>query len=315
MQIKRKISVVVEASEAAHGESHIQLNEALFSLMHQNYPMELTEIIVIAAGWDSESIQSYKNKFPLCNLYYYEDTGYFRVKNYGASLATGDIIALADSDCIYSKDWLDSINEAISDDETVSAGFTELDTGTLLSRMCGFYDMHWMLFRVKGQIKRFNSNNVAFPVTLFKNIGYDPTFDRFGGCVNLAWRLNRQGIKIVFTEKQHTRHNYYGLLRHSWVHAVANGYHSITIRKKDRKVPLASLLHIPFIAPPILSGIFFFTDGVNLFQNRKLLRVKFYEFPLFILFSLSVRFLEIIGMYWVMISPEGISKYIDQRLA
>lgn len=315
MQKRRKISVVVEASEAAHGESCIQLTDALNSLERQNYPKELTEIIVITAGWDGEAIQKYAEAFPHCRIHFYKDTGYFRVKNYGATLATGEIIALADSDCIYDKGWLKSINDAIIDENTVSAGLTELDTGTLISRMCAFYDMHWMLFRVSGKIKRFNSNNVAFPAKLFKETGYNPTFDRFGGCVNLAWRLNRNGVAIVFAEKQHARHNYYGIFRHSWVHAIANGYHTITIRKKDRKIPLSGLLRVPFLAPPVLTALFFSADMLNLLQNRKLLRIQFFEFPFFITFSLSVRLLEIIGMYWVMLSPLSIEKYIDRRLA
>lgn len=314
MTIKR-ISVVVEAAETVFTDDGIKLYQTLDSLAKQDYPEELTEVIVVVSGWSEEEKKEFNRSYPRFILSETEDRGYFRVKNHGASVATGDIIALADGDCIYSPEWLSAINENIQDDNTVSTGLTILDGGNLVTRICNFYDMHWMLFRHKGRVKRFNFNNVAFPAKLFKEIHYDPSFDRFGGCVNLAWRLNNAGAKFVFSEKQKTTHNYYGLFRHSWVHAVANGYNSIVVREKDDKVPLSGLLKVKPVAPFIFSGIFWLTDVVNLLQNKKLLKIKWFELPFFLIFQGTVRIMELIGMYWVMLSPPGIEKYIEKRVA
>lgn len=311
----KKISVVVEAAETVFTEDGIQLYQTLDSLKHQNYPADKREVIVVICGWSENEKESFKRDYPDFILAETKDGGYFRVKNFGGSVATGEVIALADGDCIYSPDWLAAINESVKDDMTIATGLTILDKGTLITRICNFYDMHWMLFRHKGSVRRFNSNNVGIPAKLFKEIHYDPYFDRFGGCVNLAWRLNNAGAKFEFSEKQTTRHNYYGLFRHSWVHAIANGYNTLVVRERDKNVPLSGLLNIKPLAPFIFAGIFLATDVVNLLQNKKLLKIKFYELPLFLLFQIVVRIMEVTGMYWVMVSPAGIEEYIQKRVA
>ncbi|MGH2566923.1 MAG: glycosyltransferase family 2 protein, partial [Bacteroidota bacterium] len=243
------------------------------------------------------------------------DGEYYRTKNAGIAHATGEIIALADADCSYSPDWLTAISETFQNDADVSVGFTVLAGASLFRRLCGFYDLHSMLLRLGGKVRRFNSNNVAFRAELIRGTLYDERFERTGGCVQLAERLLRSGTRMRFNPRQRVVHRYYGFHRHTWIQAFCNGYDIFHTRAVDPTMPLARLVRLRYLALPFLSGIFMAADGTNIIQNRKLLAMRWYEFPVFVFFSIIVRMLELVGMYWALLHPKSIARFVKKNFA
>jgi hypothetical protein len=172
-----------------------------------------------------------------------------------------------------------------------------------------------MLLRTSSQMRRFNSNNVAFRASVVKGCQYDPRFDRTGGCVQLAEKLLRRGARMQLDEAQTNRHAFYGYARHTWKQAVCSGHDFVHSRDVDPEMPLAGLTRLPLVGPPLLSLIFVLADVYNVAQNRRLLGVRWFETPAFLLFSLSMRPIEVVGMYWARLRPASAARFVARNFA
>ncbi len=77
----------------------------LDALEHQTYPKHLYEVIVVDNASD-EDIKSVVVKFQQAKFCYESQPGSYAARNKGISVATGDIIAFTDSDCIPASEWI-----------------------------------------------------------------------------------------------------------------------------------------------------------------------------------------------------------------
>lgn len=311
----KKISVVVEAAANDNDENDITVIRCLDSLMQQTHPNDQLEFLVCCFGWDDRKKREVQERFPAVLLIDSPDEGYYRTKNLGILSATGEIVALADADCLYSPNWASSIAHTLENGADVSVGFTVMSGNGLFRRLCGFYDLHSMLLRLHGKVRRFNSNNVAFRADIIQARGYDERFNRTGGCVQLAEQLLRDGVKMEFNVTQFAVHRFYGFQRHTWIQALCNGYDVFHTREVDPTMPLAMAVRLRWFAPPILAAVFFVADLYNIVQNRSILSIRWHEFPAFIFFSLTVRCLEIIGMYWTLMHRRTIASFVERNFA
>ena len=309
------VSIVIEAGSSPDFHEQLNIVSTIESLLQQKYGGGSLELIISSFGWPEEAKETIRRRFPTVCILSNSSGGYYRLKNAGVRAATGDIIAFADADCRYDSDWVEQFVGTIQRGADVSVGFTVLDGRSLLHRLCGYYDLNTMLLRTAGIVRRFNSNNVAFRADLIHQNKYDEKFDRSGGCVQLAERLLRNNVAMVFNQHQSAVHRYYGFSRHSWVQAFCCGYDVFHTRAVDPKMPLASVVRLRWVAPPILAGIFVTADLWNFVQNRSLLRIRWYGHPMFILFSFAVRVLEIIGMYWTLLHPKSIAAFEVEHFA
>jgi glycosyltransferase involved in cell wall biosynthesis len=239
------------------------------------------------------------------------DYGYFYLKNLGIRHATGDIIAMADADCLYSGVWLESIAETIDAGKDVAVGFTILEGKGLLRKLGGFYTMHSMLIRRKGRVWKFNSNNIAFTRKALFDTMYNEAFERVGGCLQLAWNLNNKGYVMGFNKRQFAVHNFYGFKAHSFNQALGNGFEIFELRRNYPQTPLSRLVKLHLLAPPIFTAIFSASDVVNIYQNRTLLKFRWFELPVLFGFTFSVRIFEMVGMYWTLLHKRSIAAFVS----
>ena len=308
-----KVSVVVTLTAAEEGTGGVI--GTLASLVAQDYPLDQVEILISQYGLDPAAEAEIKHRFPNAEISGAPLDGYYALKNHGFERARGEIIALADADCVYSPQWLRELVHAIDAGADVAAGLTHLEGGSLLHRLCGFYDQHQALLRTSAKTRRFVSNNVAFRAELVKDCGYDPRFDRTGGCVQLAEKLLRRGAELRFTPEQAGLHHYYGFARHTWKQAICSGYDFFHSREVDPEMPLARLTRLPVLGPPLLSGIFVAADALNIAQNRRVLGIRWYELPVFLAFSLIVRPIEMVGMLWFRFHPASAARFVARNFA
>jgi hypothetical protein len=56
-------------------------------------------------------------------------------------------------------------------------------------------------------------------------------------------------------------------------------------------------------------------DARNLRQNRRLMGIRWYETPAFMLLSLAVRPLEMVGMYWQLVHPASCARFVSRNFA
>lgn len=109
-----RISVIV----CTHNGS-ATLRACLESLGRLQYPDH--EILLIDDG-STQDIAAIAGDFPFVRRHRQEHAGLSAARNLGAKLATGDILAYTDDDCLAEPDWLDRLAEAFDDPQWVAAG-------------------------------------------------------------------------------------------------------------------------------------------------------------------------------------------------
>ncbi len=106
-------SIILETENLANANLK-GLVSSLASLVNQDVPLtQAKEVLLIDSGDASPELLR-----QLCDRYSWikihpapASTGYYKAKMLGASLATGDIVVYADSDCVYGPHWLRTILE------------------------------------------------------------------------------------------------------------------------------------------------------------------------------------------------------------
>lgn len=128
------ISVIVPA----HNEGPY-ISRCLNSLMDQEFPKENYEVIVVDNA-STDNTKLHINEFNDVKYIYKENGPVGAVRNYGASHASGEILAFIDGDCIAPRDWLASgINLLKSHPETVLGGKYSLDSEA------SWIERYWLL--------------------------------------------------------------------------------------------------------------------------------------------------------------------------
>jgi glycosyltransferase involved in cell wall biosynthesis len=304
-----RVSVVVEASVNDREEFNVSVFDTLASLTNQDYPRDRVELLVSQSGWTEDKKQLVLKHFP-CVKVVDSSHGYFKAKNAGIRAARGSIIALADADCIYPRDWISTVVRRIEDGHDVAAGVTYFTGHSLIERLCAFYDFHSSLIHTRTRPPRFNSNNVAFRSSVIKSTLYDERHERSGACVDLADRLMKEKRRFSFSERQVVHHHFQGVRTHLFLRMLRNGRDLIRTRQLNPQMTLASVVRLRWLAPPLLALIMFASDVYNLAQNRKIIRARWLELPIFLLFSTIVRTGEIVGMYWSLAHPQSIDRHV-----
>lgn len=161
-----KVSVVLTTLNEGKNLRHL-----LDSLVHQE---NLHEVVLVDAGSTDgtlDIVESYRSRFPHLTIRQ-QPSRRGEGRNVGARLATGDLLAFIDGDCIANAFWLRRLSRAWGGEPMrVVAGKTEL-TG-----YWAFTKMHRVELPHRGQDTTWPSCNLAYPRALFERLGgFDPTF-------------------------------------------------------------------------------------------------------------------------------------------
>jgi len=98
---KPTISVIIPTYNSRN-----EIGQCLESLINQTYPRELVEIIVVDCG--SDDTAKIAEKFASKILKSESRLTIGKARNKGISIATGEILAFIDSDCIAPRNWLEA---------------------------------------------------------------------------------------------------------------------------------------------------------------------------------------------------------------
>jgi cellulose synthase/poly-beta-1,6-N-acetylglucosamine synthase-like glycosyltransferase len=188
-----KVSVIVPVYNDCRIESCIS------SLLIQDYPRELYEIIVV----DNNSVTLIKEiiyRFPVRYLREERQGSYF-ARNRGLEIATGDIAAFIDADCIADPAWLNNLVHGFEDQRVggiggmilklhpktwVQAAAEDLAEQQISSQSLPFFQAPYIV-----------TANAAYSMSILRELGGFDTQFQSGGDVDLAWRLQRSGYQIV----------------------------------------------------------------------------------------------------------------------
>jgi len=312
--VTMKLSIVLGVGPA-ETQSSITQRAALASLAAQDFPSAETELVVS----QHDSSQGFREElgrlFPDAKVVDAPDHGYYRLKNLGIQQASGEIIALADPDCLYTSDWAASIVKAIDAGADVAIGFSYMEGSSRFRRICAYFDLQQMLFRVSGPVRRFNSHNVGFRAATIKSHLYDARFERTGGCVELAERLHAASVRTAFNPRQSAVHVYRGASRHTWQQAICEGYDFVHTRSLNPGLSFAGLMRLAWAAPPLVTATFLLTDAYTFLRYGKALRLQAVDLPAFALASVFMRTTQMLGMYWTLARPKATAAFVQKHFA
>lgn len=85
----------------------IRIQQCVAALESQSYPSDRYEVIVVDNGSDTP-VRSLLERFPHARVTEEPEPGSYRARNTGLALATGEVIAFTDSDCVPAADWLEN---------------------------------------------------------------------------------------------------------------------------------------------------------------------------------------------------------------
>ena len=95
-----RVSVIIPVYNDAQ-----RLQACLEALDRQTFPREMMEVIVVDNG-SKETPKSIVENYPFCRLEKETKSGSYAARNRGLQVATGEIIAFTDSDCLPIPEWL-----------------------------------------------------------------------------------------------------------------------------------------------------------------------------------------------------------------
>jgi len=191
-----KISIVVASY---NGER--TLNACLESLEKLNYP-DYEIILVDDGSTDSTSQIASAHKKVKC-FRHEKNLGLGVARNTGIAAATGDIIALTDSDCRADEDWLYYLACDFADGEFAGMGGPNLlppdDSAVAAAVMASpGGPAHVML--TDRQAEHIPGCNMAFYKSALNEVGgFDPIFHNAGDDVDICWRLQQANYGIGFS--------------------------------------------------------------------------------------------------------------------
>lgn len=194
------ISIIIPAYNA---ES--TLAECLEACLAQSHPD--CEIIVVDDGSTDNTVEIAKK----LNVKYIqqENAGPAAARNHGAQIATGEIIALTDADCIAEPNWIEELIKGFDSDEVVATGGTYgiANASSPLARMI-HEEIQIRHEKFGDTVDFLGSFNVAYKRDAYLKVGgFDETFSAASGEDNdLAYRLHDAGGTMRFVSTAIVNH-------------------------------------------------------------------------------------------------------------
>jgi glycosyltransferase involved in cell wall biosynthesis len=184
-----QFSIIIPAKNE---ESNIRY--CLDAVRELDFSKDNYEVIVIDNG-STDGTVSIVNDHG-CSVYVKPQLSLSGLRNFGASVALGNIFVFLDADCVPDKDWLKNIAITLGESEVGCTGSTPVASvnGTWVEKV-------WSSFRTRRKNKYYtqwiNSSNFIVRRELFVKVGGFNEKVSTGEDVDICFRLNKI-CKILF---------------------------------------------------------------------------------------------------------------------
>ncbi|MCC6155225.1 MAG: glycosyltransferase, partial [Candidatus Hydrogenedentes bacterium] len=186
-----KVSIVIPAHNAA-----ATLGECLAAAINQTYTDR--EVIVVDDG-STDATPEIARKFPVV-LIQQSKSGPAAARNAGGRIASGDIIAFTDSDCVAHCDWVSRLVEGFGECVGAVGGtYGIANTGNMLARII-HNEIRSRHARFGYEVDFLGSYNLAVRREVFNALnGFDENFTAASGEDNdLSYRIQDAGYALRY---------------------------------------------------------------------------------------------------------------------
>ena len=167
------------------------IEQCLLSLINQDYPKDRYEIIAVDNGSTDNTLEVIK-KLPVTFLEL-KKGNVGAVRNKGAQIAKGEILAFIDGDCIASMHWLKNATSMIANRNDLVLG-----GGANLSENANWLERSWLLEnKVHGSLPRHLAGcSIIIPKKIFNSVsGFDENVTS-GEDTKITEDLKKQNIEV-----------------------------------------------------------------------------------------------------------------------
>ena len=242
---------------------------------------------------------------------------YWELKNKGAEVAQGEILAFIDCDALPGPRWLSSIVTGLQNGADVSVGPSQYR-----SRRLG-PDSPWMLAAALPSwafalARTTNCQSPEASALMAHNLGIRRdllrqhpfrTMKRSYCSSLLYFELVRSGVKFCYQPEQKVAH---GMTFRWWISRghFRRGWETYSGRKADQSWPRIRLLErMKIIEPIVLRMALVCRDARHWFRFGRVIGISrtrtILVFPLAVLASCTARAAEAVGMYAALVAPEA----------
>jgi GT2 family glycosyltransferase len=190
-----RVSVVVCAYNAER-----TMEPCLASLEQLNYPDY--EVIVVNDGSTDRTLEI-AERFPYARILSQPNKGLSVARNVGAEMATGEIVAYTDSDCVADPDWLTYLVATMERKQLVACGgpnFPPPEDSLVPSAVAVSPGGPTHVLLTDETAEHIAGCNMAFRRDALLALGgFDPTYRAAGDDVDMCWRFQDAGHTIGFS--------------------------------------------------------------------------------------------------------------------
>lgn len=334
------ISVVIEGYNADIGLGSVA--DTLAGLRSQNFDLSKVEVILLtpgetqaSAGFVAEEI----GPFAALRCVSVPHAHYYELKNHGARLARGEIVALIDSDTCPDPGWMEAIAHGFSNGALIQSGITKfrralsktcstpLASGSVVPIAAGDCD-RWILLAAASiswgfivpdltaegpqAARGFLSHNLAFRTSLLRELSFRADLGRTCAGTFLDHAIRSRGLDIRFEPRQCVEHNFHL----SWWLTKLHVRFGHEVHRLKRIDPDAAHAWIRWLGPLEPFATMLWHVMLDLPQWRRTCRARevgraraLCLIPALFLLSVSARFAEMVGMYASMLRPQVMQKF------
>lgn len=318
------VSVIVEGYNEARALG--SATKTTRALCRQAYPLDQVELVLIGS---QEQVWAWEAEFPdpapfaAVRTLVADGAHYYDLKNRGAALARGEILAFTDSDARPAPGWLAAIVRAIQTGADVAGGVTlfsdEQNPGraTLLREIAGAITWGFIIGRetASGVVKAndFLSNNVGLRARVFRCHQYRTDLGRTCAGTLLHRSLQAGGATIVLQPEQRVIHSFSAGW---WVKLHFRfGYEVYRLRRESGSTAPHWVRRTAW-AEPVLTMLWHQArDLLHWFRFSRLVRRdkrrRYRLLPLVLAVSAAARSLETAGMYVTLVAPDAMRHYAE----
>lgn len=237
-----------------NGESHIPA--LIESLLHQQYPRVMVEIIVIDNN-STDRTRDIVKTYPVILEEEKNIQSSYAARNRGVQVARGQVLAFIDADCRADHNWLNEGIKALQEQEAdLAGGKVEFKLSSNPSA-AEIYDSvtHFKFERSIRERQSTGAGNLFVRTNVYHQVGPFPSLQKSGGDILWSSRAVRKGCSLVYAPRavvSHPARSWFEILKKRY--RVGEG--KIILYKDSGKSGLDILLMVlKMFIPPRLRPI------------------------------------------------------------